>query len=118
MVRISITGLLTLVGTLLVFVGMTTAIPAASWEPVCSVSATLKDPCLRTLVSLELESGGESVERDRLMDWCGEDELCRVQVLDARPAGDAWSERALCELWTPNFRLTCEQGIARRHSPS
>lgn len=114
MVRISTTGLLTVIGTVLVFFGLTAAVPAAAWEPACRATITFEAPCLRTLVSLEIESDSESIDRDHLMDWCGGDELCRVQVLDARPAGDAWSERALCELWAPNFRLICEQGIARR----
>lgn len=116
MVRISVTGLLTVIGTILVFFGLTAAIPASSWEPACRATTTFESPCLRLLVGLEIESDSESVDRDRLMDWCGGDELCRVEVLDARPAGDAWSERALCELWAPTYRLTCEQGIAGRQA--
>ena len=117
MVRVSITGLLTVIGTLLVFLGVLAAVPAAAWEPACRISSTLEPTCQRALVSLELSSTSVSVERDRLMGWCGADELCRISVLDARPGGDAWSERALCEFWAPNYRLTCEQGISRRHPP-
>jgi hypothetical protein len=115
-VRVSITGVLTVVGTLLVLVGVVAAVPAASGEPTCRATRALEPPCLRALVTLELASAEVSVERDRLMDWCGGDELCRIGVLDGRPAGDAWSERALCEMWAPNYRLTCEQGISRRHA--
>ena len=115
MVRFSITGLLVIVGTLLVFVGLVAAVPATAWEPGCRASSTLEASCLRSLVSLELGAGGDSAQRDRLLDWCGPDELCRIRVLDGRPAGDVRSERALCELWAPIYRLTCEQGIAQRH---
>lgn len=116
MVRVSITGLLTLLGTLLLVVGVTAAVPAAAWEPACRATETFKKPCLHGLVAVDLASSTPSVELTRLLDWCDEDQLCRIDVLNARPAGDAHAERAMCEMWAPDFRLTCEQGIAARRS--
>ncbi len=114
MVRVSITGLLTLIGTLLLVLGVTAAVPAAAWEPACRATNTFKQPCLHALVQLDLAASSPSVELTRLLDWCDEDQLCRIDVLNARPAGDAHAERAMCEMWAPDFRLTCEQGIAAR----
>lgn len=115
MVRVSITGILTLLGTVLLMLGVTAAVPAASWEPVCRATNTFQRPCLRALVSLELASTAPSVPFEHLIDWCGDDELCRIEVLDGRPAGDSHTERALCEMWAPSYALACEQGVSARH---
>ncbi len=115
MIRISITGILVVLGTVLLAVGITAAVPARSWEPACRATTTFHDPCQRMLVQLELGASAPSVDTVRLIDWCQDDELCRVDVLNGRPAGDARAERALCEMWAPSYRLACEQGITSRH---
>jgi len=116
MVRVSITGLLTVFGTLLLLLGVTAAVPAAAWEPACHATNTFERGCLRALVGLELGGSEASVDTQRLIDWCGDDELCRIEVLNGRPAGDLHAERALCDMWAPSYRLACEQGITARHA--
>lgn len=115
MVRVSITGLLTVLGTVLLVFGITAAVPANAWEPMCRATDTFRDPCLQDLVRLELANPEPRVDTTRLLDWCGADEFCRIDVLNGRPAGDEHAERALCEMWAPSFRLACEQGIEQRH---
>lgn len=116
MVRVSITGILTVLGTVLLVLGVTAAVPAASWEPMCRATNTFQEPCLRALVSMELAGTAPSVDFERLMDWCGDDELCRIEVLDGRPSGDLHTERAMCEMWAPSYALACEQGVSARHA--
>ncbi|MSQ01400.1 MAG: hypothetical protein EXR71_05840 [Myxococcales bacterium] len=114
MIRVSITGILVVIGTALLAAGITAAVPARSWEPVCRAIHAFQDPCQRTLVRLELGASAPSVATERLIAWCHDDELCRFDVLNARPSGDAHAERALCEMWAPSYRLACEQGITTR----
>ena len=116
MVRVSITGLLTVLGTLMLAIGVTAAVPAGAWEPACRATITFQQPCLKDLVALELASPQERVETTRLLDWCGDDQLCRIDVLNGRPAGDAHAELALCEMWAPQFALACKQGVEARQS--
>lgn len=115
MVRVSITGLLTVFGTLLLLLGVGAAVPPAAWEPMCRATESFRDPCLRSLVRLELTNPQARVDTTHLLDWCGTDELCRIDVLNGRPAGDRHAERALCEMWAPSFKLACEQGIEMRY---
>ncbi len=114
MIRVSFTGLLSIVGAVLVAVGLAASAPATAWEPLCRGTITFQDECLEQLVDLELATGQPRVSNDELMQWCGDDQLCRIAVLDARPAGDVHAELALCEVWAPDFRLTCEQGVRAR----
>lgn len=117
MVRISITGLMGALGGTLLLGGLVAAAPAPAWEPICRSTATFVDPCLAELVDLELASSSPRVSNDTLMGWCGRDQLCRLAVLDGRPAGDVHAELALCEVWVPDFKLACEQGVRARHRP-
>lgn len=112
MVRVSLTGLLSVVGAILLVFALSALVPPVAWEPVCLATETFKEPCLRGLVRQELTSAEPRIETTRLLDWCGPDELCRIDVLTARPAADAHAQRALCEMWAPSFQLACEQGLA------
>ncbi len=114
MIRISITGILGSMGGTLLMAGLVAAAPAPSWEPVCRATNTFMEPCLVQLVELELASSSPRVSNDTLMGWCGGDQLCRLSVLNGRPADDVHAELALCEVWVPDLKLTCEQGVRAR----
>ena len=114
MIRVSFTGLLSVTGAALVVVGLAASAPATAWEPVCRSTITFEQDCLSRLVELELAAGQPRASNDELMTWCGSDQLCRISVLNARPAGDVHAELALCQVWAPDFKLTCEQGVRAR----
>ena len=114
MIRVSLTGILVLLGITLVLVGALATVSASTWAPVCHLTEDLRPRCLHALVGVELASSKPSVEAKDLLAWCGADQLCRLDVLNARPPGDSHAERALCEIWTPDFKLSCEQGIQSR----
>lgn len=113
MIRVSITGILTLIGALLVVSGLFAAVPTPAAEPICRGSGSFEAPCLAWIVEMELATNGGS-SFDTLMGWCGSDQLCRLDVLNARAPGDLHSEVALCRTWTPDFILTCEQSVRSR----
>ena len=114
MIRISITGILSFFGAALVVAGLFAAVPAPAAEPICRGSGSLEAPCLKWIVEMELATNGKT-SFEQLIDWCGTDQFCRMEVLNARPAGDAHSEMAMCALWAPEFMLSCEQAVGERH---
>ena len=114
MIRVSITGILSFLGAALVVAGLFAAVPAPAVEPICRGSGSLEAPCLQWIVEMELATNGQSTF-EKLIDWCGTDQLCRLQVLDARAAGDTHTEMAMCRMWTPEFLLPCEQNVRARH---
>ena len=114
MIRVSFTGLLSVIGAVLLVAGLAASAPATAWEPLCRGTTTFQDDCLAQLVDLEFATGQPRVSNEQLLRWCGADQLCRISVLDARPAGDVHAELALCQVWAPDFRLTCEQGVRAR----
>jgi hypothetical protein len=115
MVRVSFTGILTFAGLVLVASGLIAAMPVRTFEPVCRGSGDLERTCYNWMVQRVLQGGSPEVSSDTLMAWCGDDQLCRVNVLDGRPAGDAHAELAACRAWAPDYALTCEQGVRARH---